>query len=131
MSTTAEIRRMNTTRARTRQWRLVRVILAAVAILAMLALFDAARPDTTQNLVRLTDMAFDVPAPTSGPVGLQYPQAPPNLSGGRGFAIDDDGQAQQQELQDMLQMQQSEQQAEQENEQAQQQAQLDEQMANQ
>jgi len=131
MSATAEIRRINTTRARTRQLRLARLILAAVATLAMLAIFDAARPDTTQSLVRLTDMAFDVPAPTSGPVGLQYPQAPPNLSGGQGFAVDDDDQAQQQELQDLQQMQQSEQQAEEQNEQAQQQAQLDEQMANQ
>lgn len=96
---------------------MVRLVLAGAAILAMIALFDAARPDThpAPASVRLTDVAFSAPA--SGPFG--------------GFAADgDDDWAQQQ-------MQQSMQQAEQQNEAAQQQflqdmqqAQLTEQQAN-
>jgi hypothetical protein len=128
---------------RHRQLRMMQLTFAGAAALAMLALFDAARPDTTQTVlgsesVRLTDKAIDLPAPASGPVGLQFPQAPPNLAGG-GFAADDgDDLAQQQEQQALQQMQQSEQQAEEQNEEAEQQfeegmqqAQMDEQQANQ
>jgi hypothetical protein len=111
-----------------RQPRATQLILAgaaALGILAMLALFAAASPDTTQT-VRLTD--FAVAAPASGPFG--------------GFAADDDDdqaqqQAQLQEQQALQQMQQSMQQAEEQNEQAEQQfeqgmqqAQMDEQQAN-
>jgi len=109
----------------------MRLVLAGAAALAMLALVDAARPDTTQTVlgsgsVRLTDVALSAPA--SGPFG--------------GFAADDDdGQAQQQaQLQEQLaqqQMQQSMQQAEEQNEEAEQQfeqgmqqAQMAEQQAN-
>jgi hypothetical protein len=117
--------------ARRRQLRMLQLIFAGVAALAMLALFDAARPDTTQTVlgsgsVRLTDVAL--PAPAGGPFG--------------GFAADnDDDQAQQQaeleEQQALQQMQQSMQQAEEQNEEAEQQfeqgmqqAQMDEQQAN-
>jgi hypothetical protein len=104
MTTTTHLRRMQ-------------LIFAGAAAIAMLALFDAARPDTTDTVlgsVRLTD------------VGLPLPQTPPNLSGG-GFAADDgDDQAQQQEQQALQQMQQAEQQAEEQNEQAEQQAMQDE-----
>jgi hypothetical protein len=99
----------------------MQLIFAGAAALAMIALFDAARPDATDTVlgagsVRLTDVAL--PAPASGPFG--------------GFATDsDDDQAQQQaQLQEQLalqQMQQSMQQAEEQNEQAQQQAQQAEQ----
>jgi hypothetical protein len=112
---------------------MMQLFFAGAAAIAMLALLDAAGPDTTETMlgsgsVRLTDMAVDLPAPASGPVGLQFPQAPPNVSGGGGFAADDDSdQAQQQEEQALQQMQQSEQQAEQQNEAAQQQAQQAEQ----
>ncbi|HUH67976.1 MAG TPA: hypothetical protein VLZ05_03325 [Mycobacterium sp.] len=128
--------------ARRRQLRILQLIFAGAAAIAMLALFDAARPDTTGTMlgsgsVRLTDMAVDLPAPASGPFG-QIPRTPPNLSGGGGFAADDDNdQAQQQEQQALQQMQESEQQAEEQNEEAEQQfeegmqqAQVDEQQAN-
>src|SRR5262249_51561317 len=110
---------MTTTR---RQLRILQLIFAGAAAVAMFALFHAARPDT----VRLADTALSAPA--SGPLG--------------GFAADtDDDQAQQQaQLQEQLalqQMQQSMQQAELQNEQAEQQfeqgmqqAQMDEQQAN-
>jgi hypothetical protein len=102
-----------------RRLRMMQLAFAGVAALAMIALFDAARPDTTQTVrgsVRLTGVALSAPA--SGPFG--------------GFAADDDDdQAQQQaQLQQQLalqQMQQSMQQAEEQNEQAQQQAQQAEQ----
>ena len=122
---------------------MMKLFFAGAAAIAMLALLDAARPDTTETMlgsgsVRLTDMAVDLPAPASGPAGLQFPQAPPNVSGGGGFAADDDSdQAQQQEQLALQQMQQSEQQAEEQNEEAEQQfeqgmqqAQMDEQQAN-
>jgi hypothetical protein len=116
-----------------RQLRILQLIFAGVAALAMFALFDGARPDTTETVlgsgsVRLTD------------VGVQLPQTPPDLAGG--FATDDDDdQAQQQaQLQEQLaqqQMQQDQQQAEEQNEEAEQQfeegmqqAQMDEQQAN-
>ena len=109
----------------------MQLIFAGTAALAMLALFDAARPDTTAPLlnsasVHLVDLA--VPAPASGPSGLQFPQAPPNLAGG-GFALDtdDDTEAQLQQQLAQQEMQQSEQQAEEQNEAAQQQAQQAEQ----
>src|SRR5208283_3108851 len=129
---------INAAAARRWQLRVVQVIFVGAAAIAMLALFDAARPDTTETMlgsgsVRLADQVTYLPAAASGPVGLQFPQTPPNLSGGGGFAADDD-QAQQQEQQALQQMQQSEQQAEEQNEQAEQQveegmqqAQMDEQ----
>ncbi len=109
---------MTTTTAgpRHRQLRIVQIIFAGAAAIGMLALFDAARPDTTQSLlaaglVRLVD---------------------------RAFATDDSSdQAQQQEQLALQEMQQSEQQAEEQNEaaeqqfeQSMQQAQTDEQQAN-
>ncbi len=116
--------------ARRRQLRILQFIFAGAAALALLALFDAARPNTTEamlgsGLVRLTDMAVLL-------------QTSPNLSGGNGFAADDhDDQVQLQEQLALQQMQQSEQQAEQQNEEAEQQfeqgmqqAQMDKQQAN-
>ena len=123
MNTTAAGRQCyetDTAGARRRRLRMMQLIFAGAAAIAMLALSDAAGPDTTHTVlgsgtVRLTD------------VGVQLPDTPPNLSGG-GFAADDgDDQAQQQEQLALQQMQQSEQQAEQQNEQAQQQAQQAEQ----
>jgi hypothetical protein len=104
---------------RRRRLRTVRLAFAAAAALAIVALFDAARPDTTHaalGSVRLTGVAQSAPA--AGRFG--------------GFATDgDDDWAQQQaQLQEQLalqQMQQSMQQAEQQNEAAQQQAQQAEQ----
>jgi hypothetical protein len=142
-TTTSQIH--ETADARRRQLRMMQLIFAGAAAIAMLALFDAARPDTTETVlgsgsVRLTDMA--VPAPASGPFGPQFPQSPPSVVGGGGFAADDDDdqaqqQAQQQEQLALQEMQQAEQQAEQQNEQAEQQfeegmqqAQMDEQQAN-
>lgn len=104
---------------RRRQLRMLQLIFAGAAAIAMLALFDSARPGTTETVlgsqsIRLTDMAVDLPAPSSGPFG--------------GFAADtDDDQAQQQEQQALQQMQQAQQQAEEQNEQAQLQAQQAEQ----
>jgi hypothetical protein len=102
-----------------RRLRTLRLAFAAAATLAIIALFDAARPDTTHTVLgslRLTDVAQSAPA--SGPFG--------------GIAADDDDDwAQQQaQLQQQLaqqQMQQSMQQAEEQNEEAQQQAQQAEQ----
>jgi hypothetical protein len=97
---------------RRRQLRVMQAILAGAAAMATLALFDAGRPGTAQTVlasgsVRLADMAADLPARATAPLGPLYPQSPPNLVGGTGFAADDtDDQAQQQ-------MQQAEQQAEQ------------------
>jgi len=96
---------------------MLQLIFAGAAAIAMLALFDSARPGTTETVlgsqsIRLTDMAVDLPAPSSGPFG--------------GFAADtDDDRAQQQ--QQMQQAQQAQQQAEEQNEEAQQQAQQAEQ----
>jgi hypothetical protein len=112
-----------------RRLRTIQLIFAGAATLAIIALFDAARPDATRAVpgsVRLTGVA--VSAPAGGPFG--------------GFAADtDDDWAQQQaQLQEQLalqQMQQSMQQAEEQNEEAEQQfeqgmqqAQMDEQQAN-
>jgi len=128
-TTPSQVDQVNAIGARRRQLRLIQLIFAGAAAIAMLALFDAARPDTTGSVlnsasVRLTDMA--VPAPASGPFGPQLPRTPPSLAGG-GFAADDsDDQAQQQEQQALQTIQQSEQQAEEQNEAAQQQALQDE-----
>ena len=122
--------------SRRRQVRMMQLFFAGAVAIAMLALWDAARPDTTETMlgsrsVRLTDTAIDLPAPASGPVGLQFSQAPPNVSNGGGFAADDDSdQAQQQEQLALQQMQQSVRQAQQQFEQGMQQAQMDEQQAN-
>ena len=92
---------------------LPRLILAGAATAALLALHDAAQPQTpgttvASGSVRLTDMALS-------------PQAPPGLTGD-GFAADDnDDQAQLQQQLNQQQLQQSMQQAEEQNEQAQQQ----------
>jgi hypothetical protein len=133
MTTTTAVRHeINARGARRGQLRILQVVFAGAAAIAMLALFDAARPDTTGTMlgsgsVRLTDMAVDLPAPASGPVGLQFPQTPPNLAGGGGFAADDSNdQAQQQQQLAQQQIQQGEQQAEEQNEAAQQQALQDE-----
>ena len=100
------------TDARRRQLQIMQLILAAAAAIAMLALFNAAHPDTTgaaPGSVRLAALDSLLPA---SPLGLA----------GGGLATDDsDDQAQQQEQQDLQQMQQSMQQAEQQNEQAEQQ----------
>jgi hypothetical protein len=128
-TTPSQVDPINATGARRRQLRLIQLIFAGAAAIAMLALFDAAQPDTTSSVlnsasVRLADMA--VPAPASGPFGPQLPQTPPSLAGG-GFAADDsDDQAQQQEQQTLQTIQQSEQQAEEQNEAAEQQALQDE-----
>ncbi|OSC29249.1 hypothetical protein B8W69_09620 [Mycobacterium vulneris] len=92
--------------------RLLRLTLAGAATLAVLALYDAAQPQTPGTTlgpgsVRLTDMAF--------------PQAPPGLTGGSLAADDGDDQAQLQQQLNQQQLQQSMQQAEEQNEQAQQQ----------
>lgn len=127
----SQIDGINTVGARRRQLRLLQLIFAGTAAVAMLALFDAARPDTTAPVlnsasVHLVDLA--VPAPASGPSDQQLPQTPPNLAGG-GFAADtnDDNEAQLQQQISQQEMQQAEQQAEQQNEAAEQQALQDEQ----
>ena len=127
----SQIDDINAVGARRRQLRLLQLVFAGTAALAVLALFDAARPHTTAPVlssasVHLVDLA--VPAPASGPSGLQLPQTPPNLAGG-GFAADtnDDNEAQLQQQLAQQEMQQSEQQAEEQNEAAQQQAQQAEQ----
>ena len=108
---------INTAGTRRRPLRLIQLIFAGAGALAMLALLDAAQPDTTGSVlnsasVRLADAG--IPLPASGPGG--------------GFAADDgNDQAQQQLQQNLQQMQQAEQQAEQQNEAAQLQAQQAEQ----
>ncbi len=131
-TTLAQVHHINATGARRRQLRMLQLVFAGAAAIALLALFDAARADTTQTMlrsgsVRLTDMAVDLPAPAGSPFG-QIPQTPPGVVSNGGLAADgDDDQAQQQEQQALQQMQQAEQQAEQQNEQAQLQAQQAEQ----
>jgi hypothetical protein len=112
----------------------MRLFFVGAAAIAMLALSDAARPDTTQSVlpssrsVRLVDQAGDMPLPANGPFSPQFPQTPPRVIGNGGFAADDgDDEAQLQEQQAQQAMQQAQQQAEQQNEQAQQQAQQAEQ----
>src|SRR5271163_551011 len=125
-TTPSQVDQVNAIGARRRQLRLIQLIFAGAAAIAMLALFDAARPDTTGSVlnsasVRLTDMAVTAPA-----------------SGG-GLATDDTNDwVQQQEQQNLQQMQQDMQQAQEQNDEAQQQvddglqqAQIDEQQANQ
>ena len=65
--------------ARRRQLRMMQLFFTGAAVIAMLALFDAARPDTTETVfgsgpVRLTDTAIESPAPASGPVGCNSPK---------------------------------------------------------
>jgi hypothetical protein len=99
--------------------RIMQLIFAAAAAVAMLAFFNAARPDTTGTMlgsVHLTDVTIASP----------LPETPPGLAGG-GLATDDGSdQAQLQQQQAQQEMQQAEQQAEQQNEAAQQQALQDE-----
>lgn len=112
------------------QLRVMQIILAGAAAIAMLALFDVGRPGAAQTelasgSVRLADMTADLPAPATARAARLYSQNPPNLVDSAGFAADDtDDQAQQQAQQ---QMQQAEQQAEQQQELANQQAQQAEQ----
>jgi hypothetical protein len=140
MTTTnpSRIRQMDAAGAR-RQLRVMQVIFAGVAAIAMFTLIDAARPETTQTVlgsgsIRLTDIA--IPAPASGPFGPQFPQTPPSVAGGGGFAADDSSdqaqqQAQQEEQQALQQLDEEENEmAEQEFEEGMQQAQMDEQQAN-
>lgn len=114
-----------------RQSRVMQIIFAGAAAIAMFALFDAAQPETTQSVlssgsVRLLDMT--VSAPVGGAFGPQFAQTPPSPIGGGGLAADDDDdQAQQQEQQTLQEIQQAEQQAEEQEELANQQAQQDEQ----
>ena len=127
MTTTApsQFHQTTTTGARHRQLRMMQLIFAGAAALAMLALLNAAAPDATQSVlasgsVHLIDQAF--------------PQTAPNVIGGGGLAADDGSDQQQAQLQQQLaqqEMLQAEQQAEQQNEMAQQEAQQAEQQANQ
>jgi hypothetical protein len=109
-----------------RQLRVLQVILAGAAAIALLALFDAGRPSTAQTALASGSVQLaDLPARASAPVGTKYPQTSPSLVGGSGFAADgSDDQAQQQAQQ---QMQQAEQQAEEQQELANQEAQQAEQ----
>ena len=99
MTTTApsQVHEINRTDAHRRQLRMLQLIFAGAAAIAMLALFDAARPDTTQSVfasrsVHLIDQAF--------------PETPPSVIGGGGFAADDSSdQAQQQAEQEAEQQQ--------------------------
>jgi hypothetical protein len=80
----------------------MQLIFAGAAAVAMLALFDAARPDTTQSVlapgsVRLVDQAF--------------PQTPPSVIGGGGLAADENSDQAQQQEEGMQQAQMDEQQA--------------------
>jgi hypothetical protein len=95
-----------------RQLRIMQLIFAGVAGIAMLAFVDAAHPDAaTFGQLRLTDTAIESP----------LPQSPPNLAGG-GFAADsNDDQAQLQQQLAQQQMQQSMQQAQEQNDEAEQQ----------
>lgn len=93
--------------------RLLRLILAGAATLAVLALCDAVQPQAAETTlgngsVRLTDMAIS-------------PQAPPGLTGGGFAADDDDDQAQLQQQLNQQQLQQSMQQAQEQNDEAEQQ----------
>lgn len=97
-----------------RRRRLLRLMLAGAATLAVLALYEAVQPQAAETTlgsgsVRLTDVAIS-------------PQAPPGLTGG-GFAADDDdtqAQLQQQQL-NQQQLQQSMQRAQEQNDEAEQQ----------
>ncbi|GLE52059.1 hypothetical protein [Mycobacterium montefiorense] len=100
------------------QPRIIQVLFAGIASIAMLAFVDAAQPAAAAAMfgqIRLT--AIETPAP----------QAPPNVVGGGLAADDNDDQARLQQQLAEQQLQQSEQQAEQQNEAAQQQAQQAEQ----
>lgn len=103
--------------ARRPQLRILQLIFAAAAAIAMLVFFNAARPDTTGGSVRLTDVS----------IASLVPQTPPGLIGSGGLAADDGSdQAQLQQQLAQQEMQQAEQQAEEQNEAAQQQALQDE-----
>ena len=96
-----------------RRRRLLRLILAGAATLAVLALYEAVQPQAAETTlgsgsVRLTDVAIS-------------PQAPPGLTGGGFAADDDDDQAQLQQQLNQQQLQQSMQQAQEQNDEAQQQ----------
>jgi hypothetical protein len=97
--------------ARRRQLRMMQLIFAGAATVALLALFHSAGSTETtlgSGSVRLADTAF--------------PLTPPGLSGTGGFATDsDDDQAQLQQQIDQQMLQQSMQQAQEQNDEAEQQ----------
>jgi hypothetical protein len=117
---------IKTTDARRRQLRTMQIIFAGAVAVAMLALFDAARPDTTQSV-----LASD----SVHPVDQSFRQTPPSLVD-NGFAADETSdeaqqQAQQEEPQALQQLDEEENEmAEQQFEEGMQQAQIDEQQAN-
>src|SRR6202044_3208217 len=98
-----------------RQLRIMQLIFAGVAAIAMLAFVDAARLGTAAapfGHVRLTDTGIESP----------LPPGPPNRRGGSSPTNDNDNQPQLQQQLAQQQIQQSEQEAEQQNEAAEQQA---------
>jgi hypothetical protein len=117
---------IKTTGARRRQLRTMQIIFAGAAAVAMLALFDAARPDTTQSVIASDSVRL---------VNQSFPQTPPSLVD-NGFAADETSdqaqqQAQQGEQQALQQLDEEENEmAEQQFEEGMQQAQMDEQQAN-
>ena len=118
MNTTTPQQNYSAAGDRRRQLRMMQLVFAGAATVALLALFDAGRTGPTETTlgsgsVRLADMSVS-------------PLAPPGLSGTGGFATDsDDDQAQLQQQQNLQQMLQSEQQAQEQNDEAQQQFNLD------
>ncbi len=131
-------REINAAAARRRQLRVMQLIFAGAAAIAMVALFDAGRPDATESVlasgsVRLVDQATDLPTPASSPLGPQYPQTPPRLVANDGFAAagddDQDQEAQQQEQLALQEIQQAEEQAEEQEQLATQEAQQAEQQS--
>src|ERR1700742_3956680 len=97
--------RLHAAGIRPRQLRILQLIFAAAAAIAMLAFFNAARPDSTGTAlgsVRLTDVSIAAP----------LPQTPPGVIGSGGLAADD-GTDQAQLAQQQAQLQQQMNQAEQ------------------
>ncbi len=73
----------------------MQAIFAGAATIAILAAYDATRPDTAESVVtsgsvRLLDHATGLPAPAPVPFGPQFPQVSPNAVGQGDFAADDD-----------------------------------------
>jgi hypothetical protein len=80
--------------ARRRQIRVMQAIFAGAAVIATLALFDAAPLGTGETAVasgslRLVDQATDLPARATAPFGLEFPRTAPNMVGNGGMATDD------------------------------------------
>jgi hypothetical protein len=81
--------------ARSRQIRLMQVILAGAATVAALALSNAARPGDADAVVasgsvHLLEQVSDPPAPATAPLAPQLPQAAPSAPGSDVIAVDDD-----------------------------------------